>query len=102
MAAEEIQADFEALNKLKERFAQQSALAEQTLNLLRRNLNTLEQGGWIGEGARKFYAEMNDSVMPSVTRLKSALANASTGLGRIVKEMEQADEEMGQAMDSGV
>ena len=43
------------------------------MNSLRRQLNELESGAWIGAGATRFYDEMDLDILPAVQRLAEAL-----------------------------
>jgi len=54
---------------------------------------TLQGGDWIGQGARAFYHEMEQEVLPSLQRLANATKQAhrvTLQISRIVKEAEEA------------
>jgi WXG100 family type VII secretion target len=54
---------------------------------------TLEGGDWIGEGAKKFFAEMEQQVNPSMKRLEQSLADAYRKTQEIARIMKQAEDE---------
>jgi WXG100 family type VII secretion target len=58
---------------------------------LRVNMQTLQAGDWIGQGAMAFYQEMDDSVLPTLQRLINALdtaANTTLQVSRLMQEAE--------------
>jgi WXG100 family type VII secretion target len=54
---------------------------------------TLEGGDWIGEGAKKFYAEMNGQVHPALQRLSNALSEAGRVTQQIAQVTKQAEDD---------
>jgi hypothetical protein len=53
----------------------------------------MQAGDWIGEGATKFYGEMNSSVLPTLNRLVNALEAANRTTAQIQQLMKTAEEE---------
>jgi WXG100 family type VII secretion target len=83
--------NYEQLEEISRRFSQQAQVTRAKIQELQAALSTLEGGDWVGEGARKFYAEMQSSVLPSYQRLATALQNASQltlTLLRLIREAE--------------
>jgi WXG100 family type VII secretion target len=91
--ADVIQAQYEQLAEIASRFGQQSEVAEATSAQVRRVLDSLQNGGWIGQGADAFFAEMETLVMPGMQRLAEALAEARTVTLQIKDVLQQAEEE---------
>ena len=60
---------------------------------LKSRMDTLQGGDWIGEGAKKFYGEMNDQVMPSLKRLEKAMAEAARITQQVSRLLKQAEDE---------
>jgi uncharacterized protein YukE len=56
-------------------------------------MNTLQNGDWIGQGARAFFREMDSEVLPAVQRLQAALETAARTTGEINRIMQQAEEQ---------
>ena len=48
---------------------------------------------WIGEGAEKFFDEMDTKLLPALSRLSQALFASQMALSRIIKVMKDADHE---------
>jgi len=88
-----IRVDHEALAQIAGRFGQQSEAAEHMLHAMRGTMEPLANGGWIGQGADAFFAEMNSDMFPAVQRLSEALAQAGFVTTQLSGLMQQADEE---------
>ncbi|NNJ09793.1 WXG100 family type VII secretion target [Chloroflexales bacterium ZM16-3] len=91
--AEEIRADYDQLEQIASRFANQSHAARHTLQQVQRSMGPLEDGGWLGRGADSFFAEMNSEVLPAAHRLHEVLEEASRTVREIVQKMKHAEEE---------
>jgi uncharacterized protein YukE len=63
------------------------------LQALRREMQTLENGDWVGPGARAFYGEMNSAVLPAVQRLAKALDAARDTTLQIRAVIQEAEAE---------
>lgn len=93
MSAPRIRADYEQLETIQKELTQNATQTGQWLQSLKSCVGTLQQGDWVGQGATQFYAEMNDSVFPTVSRLQQALQRAGEATGqmaRLIKEAEDA------------
>jgi WXG100 family type VII secretion target len=91
MAAETVRSDYDQLKSSASTFKSQAEAIDKMNHDVRSAMDTLVGGDWIGEGARKFYAEMNDSVLPTLKRLHAALdqsARVTTQISQIMKEAE--------------
>jgi WXG100 family type VII secretion target len=91
--ADEIRADYEQLEQVSNKFAQQSQEIQQMLQKVRNSMQKLENGGWIGRGSDAFFSEMNGQVLPASTRLQQALAEANRSVKDIMNTVYQAEEE---------
>lgn len=92
MSAPIIQAEYDALASIAQRFQRQSEAQEQLRRLLQQRFEPLQQGGWIGRGAQSFFSEMENVVFPANERLSQALAEASRvtlEISRILREAER-------------
>ena len=93
MAARIIRAHYDQLTQTATRFGQQAGEARGLLQRLRRDLDLLQGGDWLGQGAQAFYAEMNGQVVPAVQRLVRALeqaADTTYQINQVVQQAEQA------------
>ena len=93
MAPATVRADYDQLKQLAAGFSQNSQAAQQTLQSIQQNKETLQGGDWVGEGATAFYKEMDDNVLPSLQRLVRALDSASQSLGQISAVMKEAEDQ---------
>lgn len=93
MTAPRIRGDYDGLKKMAQLFARESSESQKMLRTIKRQVGTLQGGEWIGQGATKFYREMEGAVMPSLTRLVRALDLASRTTLKILQIMQQAEED---------
>jgi WXG100 family type VII secretion target len=91
--ADEIRADYEQLQEVATRFANQSQATQDMLQRVRNSMSKLEDGGWIGRGSDAFFNEMNGEVLPATERLRQALEEGSQATNKIVQVVRQAEEE---------
>lgn len=99
MEAPRIRADYDALTQIAQRFAGEADAQRTTLQSLRQSYTPLEDGDWIGQGARAFFAEMRGSVFPSLTRLAQAMGDAQQSMLRILALVRQAEGEAARALN---
>lgn len=99
MPASRIRADYDQLATISRSFQAEAEATQRTLQDLRARLQTLEGGDWVGRGAKAFYGEMNDSVLPSLTRLQRALAQASTVIRKVEVRVRQAEADAARVLD---
>ena len=97
MPAPQVRSDYDQLQIIQNTFNAQADAVSKMNHSIKGHMDTLQGGDWIGEGARKFYSEMNDQVMPSLNRLHRALAEASQVTQKISSLMQQAEQEASNA-----
>jgi len=73
MSNDIIQAQYDTLNDVAQRFGREAEANRQMLTAVRRALQPLQAGGWEGRGSAAFFAEMTGEVLPAVARLGAAL-----------------------------
>ncbi len=91
--SDEIRADYEQLEQVANKFAQQSQEIQQMLQKVRGSMEKLQNGGWIGLGSNAFFSEMNGEVVPASQRLQQALGEANRSVKDIMNTVYQAEEE---------
>jgi WXG100 family type VII secretion target len=91
--ADLIRVDYQELQKVADRFGQQSEAVDAMLQAVHGAMDPLEGGGWVGRGSDAFFNEMNGEILPAVQRLTDALAQAQAVTKQINDLMQQADEE---------
>jgi len=92
MATSKTRADYGQLAQIAQRFASEAESTQQMLADMRAIMNLLEGGDWVGQGANAFFAEMNGAVLPSLTRLTRALADAQRVTIQISREVKVAED----------
>jgi WXG100 family type VII secretion target len=93
MGAPQVRSDYDQLKNLQKSFSTQAeAVAKSTQNI-RSIMEKLQGGDWIGEGAQKYYQEMNNDVLPTLNRLHKALDEAARATGQISQAMKKAEDE---------
>lgn len=93
MPAPQVRSDYDQLQVIQNTFSAQSDALQRMNQNLKSRMDTLHGGDWIGEGAKKFYGEMNDQVMPSLKRLEKAMAEAARITQQMARIMKQAEDE---------
>lgn len=63
-------------------------------------METLQRGDWIGEGADKFYQEMESQVLPAMERLHRALDQGARTAKQMDRVMEDAEVEAARLLGS--
>ncbi len=99
--AAKIQADYAQLKDIAGQFAQHG---DRTLALGRQVygcMSQLKDGGWRGVGADRFYAEMDDQVLPALERLMKALNTGGAQTERVAQLLAAAEEEAGRLFFGG-
>ncbi|HLC06194.1 MAG TPA: WXG100 family type VII secretion target [Anaerolineales bacterium] len=93
MPSPRVRADYDGLAKISQSFSRQAAETERMIQSVRRCLGTLQGGDWVGQGAKVFYAEMDQEVLPSLNRLAAALSSAERVTRQVSQIMKEAEEE---------
>jgi WXG100 family type VII secretion target len=91
MSAPIVRANYDQLAQMTSLFAQHADRTRQTLQHLYRQQETLQGGDWLGQGAQKFYSEMNSHVVPTLNRLVHALEQAAETTRQISQIQQQAE-----------
>ncbi len=91
--AEEIRADYDKLDQIAGRFANQADAIQQMQQKVRGSYGKLRDGGWIGDAANAFFSEMEDLLFPASARLQQALEEAGQKTQQIAQTVKQAEQE---------
>jgi WXG100 family type VII secretion target len=95
MPADVIQAEYDELAQTAKSFGQHADAALTYMQQVERLVEALEQGGWIGEAANKFFEEMGALIFPALHRLGGALHEAGSASIKISRAFSDAEEEAG-------
>lgn len=93
MAVSIIQAEYELLSQIVNQFDIMSDCKAQMTRKVRYVVDTLEQDGWWGRGAQAFYREMYEDVLPGLSRLQQAFAEAGAVTKQILEVLQRSEEE---------
>ncbi len=93
MPAPKLRWDYDALMQIAQAFARQSDAAGKTLLKVARAKDTLQSGDWAGKGAKAFYTEMDQDVLPGVRRLSEALQTAQQVTLRMIQVLQGAEQD---------
>ena len=86
-----VRSQHEELKQIAASFGQEADATARTLAQLRRQKDVLQGGDWLGQAARKFYDEMDGSLLPALTRLQRALTQSQQVIQRISARLRQAE-----------
>jgi len=89
---DELRADYDQLDNVANRFANQASQIQDMLQRVRGGMESLEEG-WIGRGSEAFFSEMQSEVLPASMRLQQALQEASQVTKQIVQTVRQAEDQ---------
>lgn len=93
MSNEKVQANYDELATVANRFDEQATAIEGHLQKVRQSVEALQRGGWVGQGADAFFAEMDDEVLPAVQRLATAMTDGRDTTQRVAQLFREAEEE---------
>jgi WXG100 family type VII secretion target len=99
MAAPKFRGDYSQLNHIAQKFKVEQVRAQRALDEIHGQVSVLRGGDWVGQGARKFYDEMDTAVLPGLRRLIEALGQAATVTGRISGVIQQAEADAARILD---
>ena len=91
-----IKLDFDAFKNIEGSFRAQETSTKETIGKLNKVIEQLRGGDWYGEGATKFFNEMDSQVMPSMKNLQNVMGEGD----RISKEIEKTQHECESAITS--
>lgn len=93
MQPHKIQADYDELMEIMQRFDMEGQDVERLKRRIQFLVEDLERRGWKGHGARRFYNEMYMDVLPALRALYDALYAASDTTREITGVIQRAEEE---------
>lgn len=93
MPAIKIKIEFDKVDTIASAFSEQSDAVKQMNSNLSSKIDKLRSGHWVGVGADKFYQEMDQTIMPSLKRLESALGRGSEASKKISQKMHSTEDQ---------
>jgi WXG100 family type VII secretion target len=101
MSFEIIRADYEQLGDTAVVFRHHAHETRDLLHRIRRALEELRGGGWVGQGAAAFYAEMDEEILPAIEKLILSLDEADLTTRQIARIFQIAEEEAAASVRDG-
>ncbi|GJM42727.1 MAG: hypothetical protein DHS20C20_30090 [Ardenticatenaceae bacterium] len=101
MPAEIIQAQYEQLDNIANRFGQAAETNATLMQQVNQAVQALQNSGWEGKGSAAFFAEMESTTNPALQRLIHALEEAQTATLEIKQIIQQAEEEASAPFGNG-
>lgn len=90
---DKIDVNYEELANIVKLFSSEMESINQLFNLTRQKVDQLHGANWIGRGSDQFFAEMQQTVLPSMARLVRALGEGASTTQRIAQTYQAAEEE---------
>lgn len=90
---QKIQIDYDALATIAQHIDREGQDVETLVQRIRGLIEELERGGWTGQGARAFYDEMYQVVLPGLRALYDALYDTCDATRAISDIMRRAEED---------
>jgi len=91
--AEHVEVHYDQMASIAQACDQQGQEAERMLRAVANQVENLRAGGWVGQGANAFFAEMDDLVLPALNRLLAALQHAADVSRAVAYEFGEAEQE---------
>lgn len=89
--ADKFRGHYAQLKDIAKTFGDQGSEVQNMIQNLKSKQQDLEGGGWKGDAANKFYAEMNGPVYTALNKLQKAMGEANsitTKIAQITKQTE--------------
>lgn len=91
--ADHVEINYDEMADIAQSFDQQGEEAGQMLRAILSQVDNLRAGGWAGQGANAFFAEMDDLILPALNRLVSALQQAADVARATAYQFGEAEQE---------
>lgn len=101
MSSDKVQYKYAEMQEIAKEARAKSDSTAQTRQRLNQQIQTLHDGGWVGKGAQSFFAEMQNDILPAVSRLENALEQLGMVLLQSADTMREAEERAAQLFRTG-
>ena len=85
--------NYDDMSNIVKMFRSEAQDIDGLLKQTKGKVDSLHNNQWVGQGADKFFGEMEQSVLPAVGRLVGALGHAGDVAQKIADTIRQFDEE---------
>lgn len=83
--------NYDDMNSIVGRFKNEAQEIDAMLKQTKGKVESLHNNQWVGQGADKFFSEMESLVLPAVSRLVDALNHAADIAQKIAATIQQFD-----------
>ena len=90
--ADSIQVNYDDMQNIIKGMQSEQAEIGQLLKQTKSKVESLHNNQWMGQGADKFFNEMEQTVLPAMGRLEQALGQGANVAQQILKTIHDADE----------
>jgi WXG100 family type VII secretion target len=88
-----IQCQYDQTTQCVSIFKNQNSTIGQMTKKLQAAKDQLQGGDWVGKGAKSFYNEMDQKVLPALKALSQAMDGGAMNLTKAHKTMQKAEED---------
>jgi len=100
MASDRFQAKYDELDQLSGMFSSEAGQVGETMGKLKSAIENMRDK-WIGEGAQKFFQEMESEVLPALGKLQAALNEGSTKTKQMAGLIREHEEQASNLFKAG-
>ncbi|KPL81207.1 WXG100 family type VII secretion target [Herpetosiphon geysericola] len=93
MAMQIVQIDYQLIDQLIQRCANQQTQIQAIVQQLRQTIQALEHGGWQGDAAKACFSQFHHEIVPAYQRLDCVFAESQCVLKAIAKAFHEAEAE---------
>ena len=90
--AKTVQVNYDEMNSIIKGMKGEQAEIGNLLKQTKSKVESLHNNQWVGQGADKFFNEMEQSVFPAMRRLEQALGAGAEVAQKIMDTIQRADE----------
>jgi WXG100 family type VII secretion target len=100
MASNKFQTKYDELDQLSGMFSSEGGVVGETMGKLKSAIENMRDK-WIGQGADKFFQEMESEVLPALGKLQNALNEGSAGTKRMAGLIHEHEEQASNIFKAG-
>jgi|WetSurMetagenome_2_1015567.scaffolds.fasta_scaffold422294_3 WXG100 family type VII secretion target len=101
MASDRFQAKYDELDQLSGMFSSEAGHVGETMGKLKSAIENMRDK-WIGEGAQKFFQEMESEVLPALGKLQAALNEGASKTKQMAGVIHEHEEQASNLFKAGV
>lgn len=87
-----LQSDYDYLQRVAKQLSDHADEVRIAMLRIQQHVHSLEDGGWLGQAADRFYDDMHAATLPFLKQLDSDLDQTGTDTARLITLFQQSDE----------